>query len=159
MTAEAGADSQRVLTVYYDGECKLCLTAVDRLRRSRTRSELRFVPLQAVPAGSLAGVPGASGAPEAEADAGHLSQILVKDETAGKVTGGADAVMLLLRDMPGLAWLGRLGALPGLRLLSAAVYRLVAKYRYRLFGRSDACEDGSCRTIVTDQDGSHGGSR
>ncbi|MFD2329744.1 thiol-disulfide oxidoreductase DCC family protein [Cohnella sp. GCM10020058] len=156
MTAEAGADRPRVLTVYYDGECKLCLTAVDRLRRSRTRSELRFVPLQAVPAGSLVG---AHGAPEAKADAGHLSQILVKDESAGKVTGGADAVMLLLRDMPSLAWLGRLGALPGLRLLSAAVYRLVAKYRYRLFGRSDACEDGSCRTIVTDQDGSHGGSR
>ncbi|MDG0790161.1 DUF393 domain-containing protein [Cohnella ginsengisoli] len=153
MSAKAGGDSLRVLTVYYDGECKLCLTAVDRLRRSRTRSELRYVPLQSVPAGSLGDVRGAL-----DGEAGHLSQILVKDESAGKVTGGADAVMLLLRDMPYLAWLGRLGALPGLRLLSAAVYRLVAKYRYRLFGKSDACEDGSCRTIAKDQDRPHGGS-
>ncbi|MDI4644881.1 thiol-disulfide oxidoreductase DCC family protein [Cohnella hashimotonis] len=153
MSAQVGADGRRVLTVYYDGECRLCLAAVDRLRRSRTRSELRFVPLQSLPAGSFGSAPGAP-----EGEAGHLSQILVKDGAAGKVTGGADAVMLLLKDMPGLAWLGWLGALPGLRLLSAAFYRLVAKYRYRLFGRSDACEDGSCRTIATDQDGTHGGS-
>lgn len=153
MSAEADVGTRRVLTVYYDGECNLCLTAVDRLRRSRTRSELRFMPLQSVPAGSLAVAPGTL-----DREGGHLSQMLVKDESTGHMTGGADAVMLLLQDMPSLAWLGRLGALPGLRLLSAAAYRFVAKYRYRLFGRNDACKDGSCKTIDRDQDGSHGGS-
>ncbi|MDG0813682.1 thiol-disulfide oxidoreductase DCC family protein [Cohnella rhizosphaerae] len=153
MSQETRGGVRRVLIVYYDGECRLCLTAVGRLRRSRMRSELRFVPLQAVPAGSLGEASG-----ESDGDDGHLSQMLVKDESSGRLAGGADAVMLLLRDMPGLAWLGRLGALPGFRLLAAAAYRLVAKYRYRLFGKSDACKDGSCRIVAAGQDGSHGGS-
>lgn len=153
MSAETEAGERRVLTVYYDGECKLCLTAVSRLRRSRTRSELRFVPLQAVPPGSLGDAPEEPGGAD-----GHLSQMLVKDESSGRLVGGSDAVTLLLRDVPGLAWIGRLGALPGFRLLAAAAYRLVAKYRYRLFGKSDACQDGSCRIVAEDQDGLHGGS-
>jgi len=135
------AGPRRVLTVYYDGECNLCLSAVDRLKRLRTRSELRFATLQSMPADSFAGA-----MPYIEdADGGHLSQMLVKDEAAGTVTGGSEAVMLLLRDMPSLAWLGRLGSLPGFRGVSRAAYRLIAKHRYRLFGRSDSCKDGTCR--------------
>ncbi|CAI6082430.1 thiol-disulfide oxidoreductase DCC family protein [Cohnella sp. JJ-181] len=138
---EAGSPARRVLTVYYDGECNLCLSAVARMKRLRTRSELRFVPLQTASAELAAEA--ASGA--TDKDAGHLSQMLVKDETGGTVTGGSEAVMLLLRDVPRLAWLGRLGSLPGLRGISRAAYRLIAKYRYRLFGRSESCKDGSCR--------------
>lgn len=135
------ADGRRLLTVYYDGECNLCLSAVDRLKRLRTRSELRFATLQSVPAGNFDGV-----VPSGEkAEAGHLSQMLVKDESAGTVTGGSEAVMVLLKDMPSLAWLGWLGSLPGFRGVSRAAYRLIAKHRYRLFGRSDSCRDGTCR--------------
>ncbi|MEK0314442.1 thiol-disulfide oxidoreductase DCC family protein [Cohnella sp. 56] len=136
------AGGRRVLTVYYDGECNLCLAAVDRLKRLHTRSELRFVTLQSVPPGSVGSV--GSRSPQAGAD-DHLSQMLVKDESSGTVAGGSEAVLLLLMDMPRLAWLGRLGSLPGLRGVSRTGYRLIAKYRYRLFGKTDGCKDGTCR--------------
>lgn len=136
------AGGRRVLTVYYDGECNLCLSAVDRLKRLRTRSELRFVTLQSVPPGSV-GSPG-SGSPGPDAP-DHLSQMLVKDESTGTVAGGSEAVLLLLMDMPRLAWLGRLGSLRGLRGVSRTGYRLIAKHRYRLFGKTDGCKDGTCR--------------
>ncbi|MBW5447889.1 DUF393 domain-containing protein [Cohnella sp. CFH 77786] len=34
------------LTVVYDGECNLCLAAVDKLRKLPVRADLTFVPLQ-----------------------------------------------------------------------------------------------------------------
>lgn len=137
MSGEA-VGGRRVLTVYYDGECRLCLHAVERLRRARTRSELRFVPLQPPAAAAvLAALPD-------DPAGGGLSQMLVRDEAGGAVAGGAEAVLLLMRDMPHLAWLGRLGGLPGLRTLSSALYRLIARYRYRLFGRAGNCRDGEC---------------
>jgi len=127
------------LTVVYDGECRLCLATVAKLRRMRTRSELRFVALQSVLSGEIAPWPGLEGvAPE------RLRAQLHVTDAEGRLYGGAEAVLRLLRDVPSLAWLGRLGALPGLRGVSRLLYRLVAKYRYRLFGTEASCASGAC---------------
>lgn len=58
----------------------------------------------------------------------------------GGLYGGADAVSHWLRHAGGgWALLGRLIALPGLRIAAAAGYRLIARNRHRLPGGTPAC--------------------
>ncbi|TJY41422.1 DUF393 domain-containing protein [Cohnella pontilimi] len=126
------------LTVVYDGECNLCLATVDKLRRMPVRAELRFVPLQRLIDGQIRPWPGIDGISPAQLSA----QLHVTDEQ-GRRFSGSDAVLKLLGLTPGLAWLAKLGALPGLRGVSRVLYRIVARYRYRLFGKT-SCSDGVC---------------
>jgi len=58
----------------------------------------------------------------------------------GTVSSAEDAVVAALRHEGG-AWavLGAVLALPGVHALAGLLYRLVAKYRYRLPGSTPAC--------------------
>lgn len=61
-------------------------------------------------------------------------------ETDGTIFGGAAALAAWLRHHGGpLAVLGRAMTLPGIRIVAAAVYRLIARNRGRLPGGSPAC--------------------
>lgn len=116
------------LTVLYDAHCRLCLASRSRLERWATADRLRFVPIQDPEAPALA--PGKS----ASDLQGEMH--VVED---GRVYGGADGWFHILRLAPlELAWLR---AAP--RSLATAAYRLIARNRYRWFGRVD-CGDGSC---------------
>lgn len=126
------------LSVVYDGECNLCLATVDKLRRMPVRAELTFVPLQQLLSAEVPAWPGIAGVPASELAA----QLHVTDEQ-GRRYSGADGVLKLLSLTPGLAWLSAIARLPGGRGLTRAVYRLVARYRYQLFGRT-SCSDGAC---------------
>ncbi len=63
-------------------------------------------------------------------------------DTNAVVHGGAayfksDAALTVLSQLPGWSWVCVLFAVP--TVLRNPVYNLVAKNRYRIFGRSDAC--------------------
>jgi len=121
--------------VLFDGHCGLCNRSVRWLLRRDQIDRLRFTP--------------SSSAVGAEAMARHgldptlgPSSILVV-ENAGtpseQFRTRSDAVLALLAQLPApwpaLAALGRL--IP--RALRDLAYRLIAHYRYRIWGRLDAC--------------------
>lgn len=126
------------LRVVYDGECQLCLATVGKLKRMPVSAELTFVPLQGLISGEIEPWPGIEGVPYADL----LARLHVTDEQ-GRKYSGADAVLKLMSHTRSMAWLAAIGRLPGLRAVSRLVYRLVARYRYRLFGRT-SCSDGVC---------------
>ncbi|MCC3376930.1 thiol-disulfide oxidoreductase DCC family protein [Cohnella sp. REN36] len=128
------------LTVVYDGECNLCLATVAKLQTLRTRSEIRYATLQSLEEGSIPSWPAIAHVPAERLAA----QLHVTDE-AGRLYGGSEAVMRLLQEVPSLRWLAVLGGLPGMKGVSRALYRLIARHRYRLFGRTPICADGVCR--------------
>ena len=135
------------LSVVYDGECQLCLATVNKLRNMPIRAELVFIPLQKLMAAEVSPWPGIADVPVAELAA----QLHVTDEQ-GKRYSGADGVLKLMSLTPHLAWLGAIARLPGCYSVVRGVYRLVARYRYRLFGRT-SCSDGVCSLPRRTSDG------
>nr|WP_273385297.1 DUF393 domain-containing protein [Cohnella zeiphila] len=127
------------MKVVYDGECNLCLATAAKLRAIRTESRLEWIALQSLASGETPAWPAIAGIPPERLAA----QLHVTDE-AGRLYGGPEAVMRLLKDVPSLKWLGVVGSWPGFRSLSGWLYRLIARYRYQLFGRKDACDKGVC---------------
>ncbi|BBI32555.1 thiol-disulfide oxidoreductase DCC family protein [Cohnella abietis] len=126
------------LTVVYDGQCKLCLATVDKLKNLPIRAQLTFVSLQSLISGQVKIWPGIEDVTLDELSA----QMHVTDEQ-GRRFSGSEGLLFLMRQIPSLSWLGRLGALPGFNGLIRLIYRIVARYRYRLFGKI-ACSDGVC---------------
>lgn len=114
----------------FDGVCTLCDGAVQFvLRRDRT-ARLRVAPLQSDAARPFLA--------RAGLDARYLDSLVFVD-AAGRVHVGSDAALgvgrLLGAPWRGLAVAGEI--VP--RVLRDAVYRFVARHRYRVFGQKDAC--------------------
>ena len=113
----------------YDGVCALCNGAVRFvLKRDRTRA-VRFAPLDGPTAAAMiAGHP----------DLGGIDSMIWFDEGGRPRTRGA-AALAIARYLGGrwaaLAAVGRIVPAP----VRDAVYDLVARFRYRVFGRYDAC--------------------
>lgn len=132
-----------VLTVVYDGHCRLCVGSVERLKRWRSADRLRFVPLQEPEARAL--LPGLSGA-DLE------GQMHVLD--AGRAYAGADGWFRLLRLAPlWTAWVAWVTP----RFVARPAYAWIARNRYRWFGRT--CEEGSCALHVTASGGRRSSTR
>lgn len=63
----------------------------------------------------------------------------------GAVFGGARALLETLRiGRPVAGWFASVFYLPGLRRVTDAVYRWVARNRYRFSGSTEQCESGAC---------------
>jgi predicted DCC family thiol-disulfide oxidoreductase YuxK len=127
------------LLVMFDGHCGFCNASVRWLLRRDVRDRLRFVPLESESAapvlsrhevgGSMAG----GAIPE--------TILVVRDAggTAESVLVRSDAVVALLLELPRpWPWIG-----VALRLIPRAVrdlgYRLVARWRYCVWGRLESC--------------------
>ena len=67
----------------------------------------------------------------------------------GQVFAGAEAFARLFASVPVIGWLGWLYYVPGARQVADGVYALVARHRYRLFGRAEVCEGGACKAHPT----------
>ncbi len=112
----------------YDGVCMLCSRAVRYVLRHEKHPDIRFVAIQS---------------PEGKALAADFGIDPRDPETFAFVDGGkaltrSDGVLALLAHVGGPARFLRLGYwLP--RRLRDGCYDLVARHRYRLFGRSDRC--------------------
>ena len=114
--------------VLFDGVCNLCNRSVRFIIRHDPHGRFRFAPLQhprlrtLLPAGSLP-----TGTPE--------SVLYMRQ---GRLYTHSSAALWILRDLGGgwrLLWAGIIVPRP----LRDAVYRWVARNRYRWFGRREAC--------------------
>jgi predicted DCC family thiol-disulfide oxidoreductase YuxK len=140
------------LYVVYDAECALCAGAVRQLAAVRgARAELRFVPLQALEAkadGMRETVaPEPNGWPDrlTRLDPEALRAQMHVVQADGAVFAGAEAVVRIMRELPGWRFLSRLYRVPGLGRAADAAYRYVARRRYDWFGKADeGCAAGAC---------------
>jgi predicted DCC family thiol-disulfide oxidoreductase YuxK len=105
-------------TLIYDGECGLCRTWVDRVRRWDREHRLAALPLQDRTRVAAFGI-----TLPALAAAMHL---VLPD---GRVFAGADAAPELLRLLPGKRWLARAFGIPGVLPLARRVYARIARRR------------------------------
>lgn len=120
--------------VLYDGVCGLCNRVVQLLLRFDRAGHLRFAPLES-PLGREMLVPFSSSPTEPE------GIILIADALTPnqRIYRRSDAVAEALRRVPG-SW-SVLAAMLRLvpRFLREWSYGLIARSRYRLFGKYDAC--------------------
>ena len=114
----------------FDGVCELCDASVQFVMRHERAGRIRFASLQSAAAQPFLA--------RAGLDPQYLDSLVFVDD-AGRVLAGADAALAVgaRLDAPwsALARVGRL--LP--RPLREAGYRLVARHRYRVFGKKEAC--------------------
>src|SRR6186997_716133 len=117
-------------TLLYDGTCRFCVAQARRLKRL-------------VGAGVEAESMYAEGVrdrfpmlPRPGPD-GKIGELKFVDD-GGRMSGGAEAIARALMTGP-LGWAARLYFVPGVRQLSNAAYRTIAKRRYRLSGTCDDC--------------------
>jgi predicted DCC family thiol-disulfide oxidoreductase YuxK len=113
--------------IAYDGECMMCSRGIRFLAEHDHRRRLRFVTLQSRIGREM----------EYEATDTALSTVVVKKD--GRSLTHSDAILHILKPMGGpWAILGGLGlVLP--RGMRDAIYRFIARNRYRWFGKADLC--------------------
>ena len=119
----------------YDGQCRLCVTAKERLEQRAEGADVRWVPYQSEEAVRCLGGDYRPGRPEAA--------FLVEGD--GTITKGLDAFVPLLPGLRGGWFLLALWRVPLLRPLAHQLYRLIARYRYRWFGEIRFSPPGSSR--------------
>ncbi len=116
------------LLVCFDGYCGLCNGTVDWLMRHDKKQRFRYTSLQSKYAQQLLANYQLSELPDS---------ILVLAN--GKVYTQANAVLLLLNELSGvwkmLAAIGKLVPIS----ISNRFYRIIAKNRYRWFGKRETC--------------------
>jgi predicted DCC family thiol-disulfide oxidoreductase YuxK len=114
--------------LFFDGVCHLCNGIVDWVIQSETKHTLCFAPLQGTTAQSKLSEP----------DRKSLETLIVLTET-GEVLKKSEAVIFILSRLPGGArFCARLlKMIP--RFLRDFGYDLIAKNRYRWFGKRQSC--------------------
>jgi predicted DCC family thiol-disulfide oxidoreductase YuxK len=114
--------------VLFDGVCNLCNGSVQFILKRDPQARFRFASLQSEAGGSLMRHHGLD--PEA------LSSVVVIDD--GRVWRESSAALRIARHLPG-GWklLRILTVIP--RPLRDGVYRLIARNRYRWFGKTETC--------------------
>ena len=126
-----GMPAERIV-LFFDGVCALCNSWVDFLVRRDKRRQFRYAPLQGETFKALL-----AAHPEL---AKYDSLIVVHDRTDGsqEIHTHSRGPLFLASRLGGFWSLARAGfIIPG--FLSDAIYRLVARLRYSLFGKRDAC--------------------
>jgi predicted DCC family thiol-disulfide oxidoreductase YuxK len=113
----------------YDGECRLCVAAKERLEQAadgRALSTVQFVPYQSAQAQHVLGARYRPGRPA----------VAFLVEPSGTVKEGLDAFLPFAPSF----FIGRmllmLLRVPLGRPVAELIYRVIAKFRYRLFGRA-----------------------
>jgi predicted DCC family thiol-disulfide oxidoreductase YuxK len=124
---ESGVGDTEVI-VLFDGVCNLCTGSVQFLLQRDRRRRFRFAALQSSAGQALLRQHGLAG--------DILETIVVLER--GKARLRSNAALLLARRLP-WPWplLAALRILP--RALRDALYTLVARHRYRWFGRTERC--------------------
>lgn len=133
MTGAAGEPiAEPAGIVLFDGVCGFCDAAVRWLLRHDPEGRLRFAPLQGETAARLR-----AREPSIPEGLGTLVYVVASD-AGERIYLRSEAVFRACAAISGAPrWVGILARLP--RALTDLGYRLVARLRYRLFGRLDAC--------------------
>ena len=127
MAAVSAPNHQTECLLIYDDRCRLCVTAkeeIERLAAKGPPANVRMIAYQSDEARKVLGPRYRPGRP----DVAYLVR------PGGEIAGGLDAFLPLLPGLRG-GWLfTRLFRLPLARPFGYLIYRIVARYRYRLFG-------------------------
>jgi predicted DCC family thiol-disulfide oxidoreductase YuxK len=114
-------------TLIYDADCRFCVAAKNGIENAAGHDrpvQVRFLPYQSEEAARRLGDRYLPGRPEA-------AFLVGKD---GNVQKGLDAFLPLLPGLKGGKVLQRLIRIFWLKPLAYLLYRLIARYRYQLFG-------------------------
>jgi predicted DCC family thiol-disulfide oxidoreductase YuxK len=124
--------------ILFDGVCIFCSRWVRFVARRDTGKRFRFTPIQSDYGARLART---FGIDPADPDTNAVVH-------GGEVFTKSDAALTVLWQLPGCRWVRALFAVP--KPLRDVVYSLVARNRYRIFGKYDACfmPDGDLRGRV-----------
>ncbi|MHB0772277.1 thiol-disulfide oxidoreductase DCC family protein [Bradyrhizobium sp. 5.13L] len=113
--------------ILFDGICIFCSRWVRFVARRDTGKRFRFTPIQSDYGALLAKTFGI------DPDDPDTNAVVHGDEVYVK----SDAALTVLSHLPGWGWTRALFAVP--KPLRDAIYSLVARNRYRIFGKYDAC--------------------
>jgi predicted DCC family thiol-disulfide oxidoreductase YuxK len=105
-------------SVYYDDSCELCESAAQKIRADI----------------DLDTVGGSQDLPAAIQKSELMNEVHAMDES-GVIYKGVDAIIVILRWHPRWFWLAPVIALPGIKQVTGAGYRVVARNRHRWFRR------------------------
>lgn len=111
----------------YDGRCRLCVTAKERLERLGKQYQtkaVRMIPYQSEEARQALGATYQPDRPD----------VAFLVEPNGNIARGLDAFIPLLPGLRGGRLVATILTVPLAKPLAYLLYRLVARYRYRLFG-------------------------
>jgi len=127
--AKQATPTRRHPVVLFDGVCGLCNRSVDYIIRHDRRGVFRFAPLQSGYGQQLL--------EQAGLDAASLDSLVLSDAQGHAVR--SEAVLRIAEHLgPVHRVLARLGRLVP-RGLRDRLYRLIARHRYRWFGKREAC--------------------
>lgn len=118
---DARSNSQNLLI--YDGECRLCVAAKEKLERHSDRQKVRFIPYGSTEAANILGKAYKPGRPE----------VAFFVDSSGEIQRGLDAFIPLLTDLTGGRIILKLWHIRIFRPFAYAAYRLIANNRYRWF--------------------------
>jgi predicted DCC family thiol-disulfide oxidoreductase YuxK len=115
----------------YDGVCGLCDRLVQFVIKRDNQAYFRFASLQSDYAARILQRHGL--------DPGALDTLYVVEESGGRLNSRSDAVILLLRELGGFWRAVSFGLRNCPRWLRDWGYRVVARHRYRVFGKYESC--------------------
>jgi predicted DCC family thiol-disulfide oxidoreductase YuxK len=126
------------LLVIFDGHCGLCNRAVRWVMRRDRRDRLRFAAAESA---QVAGLLARHGISLPDPESGPTTILVVRDAggPAEQVLERSEAVLAMLRELP-RPWpavAALLGSIP--RPMLDLGYRLIACWRYRIWGRLEKC--------------------
>jgi predicted DCC family thiol-disulfide oxidoreductase YuxK len=122
------------MSLLYDGSCKFCIAGSERLARLAAPGVVKRVSsndeeeMARFPASVREGIGGAL-------------QLVSAD---GEIASGAAAVNRVLATRRVWRLITWLYWVPGIRQVTDVLYKVVARNRYRIMGKADACETGAC---------------
>lgn len=126
------------LLVVFDGQCGFCNRAVRWFLRRDRRNRLRFVASESAKVAELLGRHGI-GVAVSGSGPGTILVVVDAEGPAEKLLLRSDAVAAMLSQLP-RPWpavAAALGWIPG--FISDPAYRLVARWRHRIWGRLENC--------------------
>ena len=117
----------------YDGICGLCNRLIQFLIKRDVHDRFRFASLQSEFADSLLRRHGVSAI-----DLDTVYVVVDYEQSTERLLARSDAMLLVLMELGGIWSAARLGAVVP-RFIRNRVYDLVARNRYRIFGKYDTC--------------------
>lgn len=114
--------------VFFDGVCTLCNNSIDFLIRKDKKGKLKYASLQSDFARMA--LPG-----DIFLKPGHDSVIFLSE---GNITDQSTAILKILGHLP-FPWSLAVSFLPVPKFIRDSVYRIIARNRYKWFGKRETC--------------------